>query len=96
MPPDEEIKNIEVDQPVIEKGSLQFGNRSGFKYAAPNKMKVAFKAVNYFAAGAVTLVGATDLFSGTQAKVISFILGVTVLACGAIESATGVKPAEDK
>lgn len=81
---------IEVSKPVIEQGKVV----PSFKYPAPDKMKRVIKGLNYFIAGLVTAVGATDLFSGGQAKVISFILGVVILALGALELSTGVKPAE--
>lgn len=81
---------IEVTEPVIAHGKVGFSLSS----PAPEKMKRVIKALNYFIAGLVTTVGATDLFSGRQSKIICFVLGVIVLALGALELATGVKPPE--
>lgn len=85
-------EGIEVSKPVIEKGTVV----PSFKYPAPDRMKRVIKGLNYFIAGLVTSVAATDLFTGGQAKVICFILGVIILALGALELSTGVKPAEEK
>jgi hypothetical protein len=93
LPPE----SVEVSQPaVVPKGEIKFATMEGLKYQPPAKLQVAVKVINYFCAGLVTMVGATDLFSGRQAKIICFILGALVLLCGAVEKATGVKPTETK
>jgi hypothetical protein len=81
-------KGIEVTEPAVTKGKVGLS----FTDPAPEKLKRIIKALNYFIAGLVTAVGATDLFTGKQAKVICFILGIVVLALGATELATGVRP----
>lgn len=87
-------EGIEVAEEVIQPGTVQVMNRAAFNNPAPAKMQRVIKALNYFIAGLVTTVGATDLFSGGQSKIICFILGVIVLALGAMELAFGVKPEE--
>lgn len=82
----------EVDQTVVSKGKVGFSIKS----PAPKKLKAAIAGVNYFCAGIGTLVGASDLFSGYQAKVIMFITGVMVLAGGSLLVMVGVKPATEE
>lgn len=87
MPP-----GTEVDQTVISKGKVGFSINS----PAPKKLKAAIAGVNYFCAGIGTIVGASDLFTGYQAKVIMFLTGILVLAGGSILVMIGVKPEEEK
>lgn len=83
---------IEITKPIMSKGKIGFS----FVDPAPEKLKRIIKALNYFIAGLVTTVGATDIFTGGQAKVICFILGIAVLALGSLELGLGVKPSEDQ
>lgn len=92
----EENKPVEVDQPVQTPGKVQFMTAAGFSNPPPVKLKRILAALKYFCVSLITMVGATDLFSGRQAKIICFILGAFVLLMGAIEFATGVKPVEDE
>lgn len=87
-------EGIEVSHPVIQPGTVQVLNRAAFSNPAPLKLQRIVKALNYFVAGLVTTVGATDLFTGKQSKIICFILGVFILGLGAIELAFGVRPEE--
>lgn len=94
----EEVKpipqGVEVAENVIQPGTTQFMTKAAVTNPAPEKLKRIIKALNYFIAGLVTTVGATDLFTGGQSKIICFILGLVVLALGSLEFAFGVKPAE--
>lgn len=89
-------EGVEITEPVIAQGEVKFLTKSAFSNPAPEKMKRIIKALNYFCVGLVTVVGATDLFTGKQSKIIVFVIGVFVLALGALEVAIGVKPAEEK
>lgn len=88
-------EGVEVAENVIKQGTTQLLTRAALANPAPVKMQRVIKALNYFIVGLMTTVGATDLFTGKQAKIICFILGVVVLALGATELAIGVKPAEE-
>lgn len=85
-------KGIEVQETVVQRGTVGLS----FKNPAPDKLKRVIAALTYFCAGLMTTVGATDLFSGRQAKIICFILGIVILALGALGMTIGVKPAEEK
>lgn len=85
---------IEISQPVIKPGTVEVLNKAAFSNPAPEKLKRVIKALNYFIAGLVTTVGATDLLSGRQSKIVCFILGIVILALGAVELAFGVRPEE--
>lgn len=91
----EEVKEIEVAVPEVQKGTVSFMTKEAFRNPAPEKLKRVLKALNYFAVSMITMVSATDLFSGYQSKVICFILGIFILLLGAIGLATGVKTEED-
>lgn len=89
------VPGVVVEEPVVKKGTVKFMSAAGFKNPAPQILKKVLAAVKYFCAGLVTTVGATDLFSGLQSKVIMFCLGIVILLCGAIEYATGVQSVSD-
>lgn len=89
---DNKEDEIEVSVPVIQQGKVKFMNASGFSNPAPDKLKRVLTAIRYTLVGLITAVAGTDLFSGYQSKVITFSLGIMILACGGIELATGVKP----
>lgn len=96
MPQEKEIpQGVEVDKQVVEEGKVKFGTKTAMSNPAPAKMKRIIKALNYFCVGLITAVGATDLFTGYQSKVIVFIIGVFVLALGSLEFLTGVKPVDE-
>lgn len=84
-------EGVEVSEDVMKRGTVQFMTKSALTNPAPEKLKRVIKALNYFCAGIVAAVGATDLFSGGQAKVICFIVGIFVLALGSLEISIGVK-----
>jgi len=94
--PEDEVKQIEVAVPETKAGTVQFMNKDAFNNPAPEKLKKVMNALIQFCAGLTTAVGATDLFSGRQAKIIMLVLGIVVLACGSIKAAIGVKPEDDK
>lgn len=96
---DTELKipeGVEISENVVSKGQVKFMTRTAMSNPAPEKMKRIIKALNYFCVGLITAVGATDLFSGRQSKIIVFVIGVFVLALGSMEFVTGVKPVDDK
>ena len=41
------------------------------------------------------MLAGTDLLTGYQVKLVTFILGLGILLCGGIELGTGVKPIPD-
>lgn len=91
-----EDNQIQVDQPTITPGKVQFMTAAGFQNPPPLLLKRVLAALKYFAVSLITLVSATDIFSGRQSKIINFALGVAILFMGAIELGTGVKPVEDE
>ncbi len=93
--PEDEPKQIEVDETVTKTGTVEFMNQAAFNNPAPDKMKRALAAMKYTFVGLITMVSGTDLFSGYQAKIICFVLGVFILICGGIELSTGVKSIEE-
>lgn len=96
MPEEKVPEGVEITEPIIAQGEVKFMTKSAFTNPAPEKLKRIIKALNYFCVGLVTVVGATDLFTGKQSKIIVFVIGVFVLFLGSMEVAIGVKPAEDK
>lgn len=81
---------ITVDTTAVSKGKVTvFGNINN---PTPTILARATKALRYFATAMITMVGATDLFTGGQVKIICFILGVTILALGAVDIIIGVEP----
>jgi len=83
---------VEVDQPALVKGKVEFLTKAGRRNPPPAKLKSWTDGIMAFCSGLVISVGATDLFSGYQSKVICFVLGIISLGCFAIQKATGVKP----
>lgn len=88
------IKNDEVviSQPAVVKGKVEFMTKAGRKNPPPARLKAWTDGIQAFCSGLVISVGATDLFTGYQAKLICFVLGAVALACFCIQKATGVKP----
>lgn len=89
-------EGVEISENVVSQGKVKFMTKTAFSNPAPEKMKRIIKALNYFSVGLITAVGATDLFTGRQSKIIVFIIGVFVLALGSLEFITGVKPVDEK
>lgn len=89
-------EGVEVSENVIKPGTVSFMNKTAVNNPAPEKMKRIIKALNYFCVGLMTAVGGSDLFTGGQAKVIVFIIGLFLLAIGSLEFLTGVKPVDEK
>lgn len=96
MPEQDEPKKIEVDQTVVKTGTVEFMNKAAFTNPAPDKLTRVLAAIKYTFVGLITMVSATDLFTGGQSKIISFVLSVGILICGAVELGTGVKSIEQK
>lgn len=89
---DENVENVEINVPVQQPGKVNFLNKSGFNNPAPSKLKRVLSAIKYTFVSMITSVGASDLFTGKQSKIISFCLGMAVIICGFVEFATGVEP----
>lgn len=85
----------EVNVPIQQAGTIQFMNKSAISNPAPDKLKRVLTAIRYTFVSLITAVSATDLFTGGQAKLISFCLGIGIIVCGGIELGTGVKPADE-
>jgi len=84
----------EVDTTTLSTGKVTFfGNVSN---PTPTILARATRALRYFAVSLITMVSATDLFSGGQSKIISFSLGVFILLLGAVDIVVGVAPDENK
>lgn len=88
----EEIKpdEVQVDTTTIQKGKVTFFGKPS--NPTPTILARATKALRYFSVSLITMVSATDLFSGGQAKIISFCLGVFILALGGVDIVIGVEP----
>jgi len=87
----EENKEIMVDTTKTEKGTVTFLGK-GLSNPPPSLLSRATKALRYFCTCLITMVSATDLFSGGQVKIIAFILGTVILSLGAVDIAIGVVP----
>ena len=98
MPEEIKAADIDVNLPAVQHGQVKFlTSKSAFINPAPDKLKRLLTAIRYTLVSLITLIAGTDLLSGYQVKVITFVLGVSILLCGGIELATGVKPLpEDK
>lgn len=94
MPDDKPVPpgTVEVDKHVMREGKVVF-KLSG---PPPRKVKMVCDAIIYFCAGLGGIVGATDIFTGYQAKVIGLTLSCVILLCGAIQKALGVEVTEPK
>lgn len=95
----EEIKgeDIEVNLPAVQHGEVKFLSNGAFSNPAPDKLKRVLTAIRYTLVSLITMLAGTDLLTGYQVKLVTFILGLGILACGGIELGTGVKPIpEDK
>jgi len=86
-----ETEPVQVDTTKISTGTIRVGVK-GIGNPTPTILARATKALRYFAVSLITMVSATDIFDGGQAKVISFCLGAFVLATGAIDILIGVEP----
>ncbi len=88
MPDQAEV--IQVDTTKSQKGTVKFfGNP---KLKTPTILARVTKALRYFSVGIITMVSATDLFSGGEAKIINFGLGVFILLLGSVDMFVGVEP----
>ena len=94
--PEQQIQTdeVQIDTTAISKGKITvFGNVSN---PTPTILARATKALRYFSVSLITMVSATDLFSGGQAKIISFCLGVFILLLGGVDIVIGVEPTDKK
>lgn len=86
-----ETEPVQVDTTKISTGTIRVGLK-GMNNPTPTILARATKALRYFAVSLITMVSATDIFNGTQSKLISFCLGVFVLATAAVDIVIGVEP----
>jgi hypothetical protein len=84
-------EKVEINESVIREGTVEFMNKKGFSNPTPQRVKSAVKALQAFCISMVALVGATDLFSGRQVKVLVFVFSVAALFFEFISKATGVE-----
>lgn len=85
-----EVEKHEIDVPTLKKGSISFMTSEGFNNPAPAKLKRVLTAVRYFLTSLIVMVTGAPIFTAHQATIISFCLGVGILATGAVEIGTGV------
>lgn len=90
MPEDEKPmpEGIEVEKTVMKKGKLGFYP----KYPTSSRLRLVLETVVYSNTGLVSLVSGSDVFTGGQAKKISFILSAIGIIAGVFIKITGVKP----
>lgn len=81
----------EVDTTKQSTGTIRVGLK-GAQNPTPTILARATKALRYFAVSLITMVSATDIFDGGQAKIINFSLGVFILATAAVDILIGVEP----
>lgn len=93
--PTDTTETHEVEMPAIVKGDVRFLSKAAFANPAPDRLKKFLTGGRYFAVGAISIVSASDLFSGGQAKIINFSLAVFILLLGAIEASIGVESKGD-
>lgn len=93
--PEEQPNEIEVNLPVKQPGEVKFMSATAFSNPAPDKLKRVLTAIRYTLVGVITMISGSDIFTGGQAKLLSFCLGIAILVCGGIELGTGVKPLPD-
>lgn len=87
---DEQKEEVQVDTTKLATGKITvFGKMSN---PTPTILARATKALRYFSVSLITMVSATDLFTGGQAKIISFCLGVFILMLGGVDIVIGVEP----
>lgn len=91
----EQPEPIQVDTTKEEKGQVKFFTKGAFKGDTPTILARVTEGIRYFATALIATVGATDLFTGRQPKIICFILAVVILLCGTIDKAVGVVPKEN-
>ncbi len=95
MQKEDKGEDIEVSLPKVQHGEVKFF-KQGFLNPTPEKLKRVLTAIRYTLVSLITMFAATDLLSPYQIKITTFVLGVAVLICGAIELGTGVKPLPDE
>ena len=83
--------DVQVDTTKIQTGTIKYG-LAGVNNPTPTILARATKALRYFAVSLITMVSATDIFDGRQSKLISFCLGVFVLATACVDILIGVEP----
>lgn len=86
----EQVEKVEVDTTKLTAGKVTFFGP--IKNPTPTLLARITKALRYFAVSLITMISATDLLSGGQAKVTNFCLGVFILALGCVDIVIGVEP----
>lgn len=85
-------EKVQVDTTKQVSGKIRAFNLTALLSPTPTILARVTKSVRYFAVGLITMVSGSDLFSGKQAKIINFCLGIFILALGALDLAIGVEP----
>lgn len=88
---DEETKPVQVDTTKVTTGTVRVMGK-GWRNPTPTLLARVTKGMRYFAVGLITMVSGSDLFTGGQAKIVNFCLGVFILLLGGIDLAVGVEP----
>ena len=83
-------EKVEVDTTKLTTGKVTFFGP--IKNPTPTLLARITKALRYFAVSLITMISATDLLTGGQAKVTNFCLGVFILALGCVDIVIGVEP----
>ena len=86
-----EIEKVEVETTKDTVGTIRVGVK-GMQNPTPTLLARVTKALRYFAVSLITMISATDLLTGGQAKVTNFCLGVFILALGGVDIVIGVEP----
>lgn len=67
-------------------------NKKAWNASPPYWIMILVRTYYFSASGISALIGASDLFSGKQAKVLMFVMGIFGLLLGGFAKATGVVP----
>jgi len=76
MGTEETPQPVQVDTTKQTVGTVKVGIK-GMQNPTPTLLARVTKALRYFAVSLITMISATDLLTGNQAKVTNFCLGVS-------------------
>lgn len=93
----EDVQDVQADVTKHIVGKIRYFGK-GIGNPTPTLLARVTKALRYFCTGLITMVSGSDLFTGGQAKLISFVLGLVILGLGGVDMFVGVEqqPAEKK
>ena len=81
----------EVDTTTETKGQIVTGTKA-WGLPTPSILSNWMDGVIYFSASAITLVSGSDVFTDKASSIITFLLGLSIIASGAIKKSVGVDP----